>query len=199
MSELLLEVGNFKVMGNQQSPNSLSIDVKGLGSVLVSKEDGRLTASLTALESAKSNDAELDLGRILERGFLTDLELMKFNAINWELWQKNDSYTDLELSVFKDGPEPSDEHSFNVHLTFSWEEKLIYLTLGGNLGDGFNSYMSVSNDNSRLTAQVAARIDACREDGTEGKYIEYIDSDLAAWNDVMDGIAELSLLLGLGK
>lgn len=64
----------------------------------------------------------------------------------WRVWQENGSYSDLELELKIPTASAGNYLSINIHLTFSWDEKDVYLVFGDNLGDGFNDGASIYFD-----------------------------------------------------
>lgn len=149
------------------------------------------------------SDASSLLSQILDNGCVTEKQAGVLKDKGWPLWQVNDDYTDFEFEVTYQTEEENgdDRYSFNIHLTFDWQAKNIYLTLGTNLGDGFNDYHNVPFEDKRLEFSldnyVETLFNQAEMGADEDEFLALTTKYPEAWKEVMVATTKLSDALGV--
>ena len=143
------------------------------------------------------------LSQILENGSFTEEQANVLKDKGWPLRQDNDDYTDFEFEATYQTEEENndDRYSFNIHLTFDWQGKIFYLTLGTNLGDGFNDYHNVPFDDKRLEVSLENYVETLSNQAEMGadedEFLALTTKYPEAWKDVVAATAKLSDVLGI--
>lgn len=136
--------------------------------------------------------------KLLSAGGLSQDAIKIFERDGWHLWQASGSYSDIELDVtFQTKEENGDDrYSFNLHFTFVWETAQTYMTLGVNLGGGFDEMHNVEHSEKPLNEQVEEFVKNLRvstqSNSKKDELLLLIDSHPTAWDEVIAGAKCLS-------
>lgn len=109
---------------------------------------------------AQAVPVHLDLDALIDQGFVDDISQQALAKAGFHVYQNDDSdYTDFECVVpYAPGSRSSDFKSLNLHLSFDWGNRVVYQSIGVNLGDGFEQELSVNDDGWRFEAQLRGEI-----------------------------------------
>lgn len=162
--------------------------------------------ALMPLQEAAAEDViakQSLLNAIIHNGELSQVHVKAIEKAGWQLWQQCNEYSDLELDVTYQTQEENniERYSLNIHLTIRWEDKSVYMLLGTNLGDGFNSHHQVNYDNRPLEDALESYLEqlfnAFEMGAEEDEYLALVTKYPDAWKKITDGVAKLTECLGI--
>ncbi|MGD1524093.1 hypothetical protein [Vibrio harveyi] len=179
-----LAVTNFSFI---LSPGSLSAP-----KVYTFKEFANVLNKHTASEQAKACSEALkaayfnampesiSMDSCFAKGGLTQAQCDGFTSIGFYHWHKENTgeaalsdallaedelYFDFMFeTLYEEAEKPRDHKDLCARFTFDWERKCTYLTLGDNVGEGFDDYLSLEKTSNSLKADTITAIEALADD-----------------------------------
>lgn len=86
----------------------------------------------------------IDLDSVFENKKFEPEHIKSLEEIGFFFWNNCSDYTDFEAEVtIKEATENNERESLNLHVTFDWMSSNVYVQLGCNLGEGFDSHLHV--------------------------------------------------------
>lgn len=102
--------------------------------------------------------ATFDLEYILEAGNVHKI-VEAIKEAGFEIYSDAADYTDLEFEAkYSAGSSDLDRKSVNYQFSFDWDTKVVYQSLGINLGEGFDCSLSVNDDGRPFEQQLEEEI-----------------------------------------
>jgi len=95
----------------------------------------------------------LNLSDIMKAGKLSDQDKALLDSLGFVVFNEDDAYTDIRYEyTFEGDPEDAFRKSVEWEFTFAWLYDDLFQSVGLNIGDGYESELTVEDDGSRCFA-----------------------------------------------
>ena len=139
----------------------------------------------------------------LHNGKLVSSQAGQLKSDGWLISQSNVDFTDIEYeeTYLEASPEwgVDDRCSFNLSLTFSWQDRAIYCVIGANLGDGVINDHEVKYKGHSLEGEIESSIEALRKTRPTHPLLRIIDEHGDHWSSVVGAAAKVPKLLQISS
>ena len=135
----------------------------------------------------------------LNHGKLVSSQASQLESDGWLISQSSVDFTDIEHeeTYVEASPEwgLDDRCSFNLRVTFSWQDRVLYWVIGTNLGDGVINDHEVKHKGHSLERELEDSIKSLRKTWPPHPLIRIIDEYQDHWNSVVSAVAKVPKLL----
>jgi hypothetical protein len=116
-------------------------------------------------------------------------------------WRKWLSHRKMSALLFASACNNSEQRNLSLYANaaFNWEFGEFILTFGFSNDGGLNECGFFSHDGLPLLEQFDRCWEAIQENENDNPLLTFVPKEEDAWEEVRNGIEELSILLGLGK